>query len=233
MEMGFPRGTGGMRRTLLLVLMLVTVLMLAGTASAGKEEGTNEIFQWGDFKGIKIDTGGSDTEVDYEVTVSEGARISVYYVPEKGWEEYNDDTSDTFSYVPLWSNLDTRSAKESFTETDGGVWYVIIENSDMSAIGENSTVTYKVTWEETTFGDYMLGAGVCIAIIVVAIIVIFFVRRARREPEVPPMTPEQYQAQQAQQAQQPQQQMPMDASDMGPGYVPPEPGQPPQQPPQD
>lgn len=218
-----------MRRTILLALALLSVLLLAGTTSAGKEKGTDEVLSWGDFIGIRIDTMERSTEVEYDVTVTEGARVSVYYVPEEGWDEYNDDESLTFKYVPTWSVLDTRSAKKSFTETDGGAWYVIIENTDMEAPGLNSTVTYEVTWKETSLGDYMFGAGVCIIVIIVVIIVAFFVRRVRKQAEpVPPPMDQPYAQQPYAQRSPPQK--PMDPSDMGPGYVPPEPGQPPQQP---
>ncbi len=217
-----------MRRTLLLAIVITTVLLLAGSASAGKKEGTNEILAWGDSIGIKIDTEDKSMDVEYEVTVKDGAEVSVYYVPEKGWEEYNDDTKTSFTYVPMWSSLDTRSAKESFTETDGGVWYVIIENADMDAIGENSTIDYKVTWEALSVGDWMVNIGICLAIVIVIIVVVFFIRRVRKKAEpVPPAMAQPYdqQYQQGYDQQQYQTQRPMAPSDMGPGYVPPEPGQ--------
>ncbi len=216
-----------MGRTLLFGLVLMSVLLLAGYASADKESGTDETLAWGDFIGIRIDTAGDSTEVEYEVTVTQGANVSVYYVPEVGWEEYNDESSPTFKYAPAYSVLETRSASKSFTETDGGVWYVIIENADMDAIGENSTLTYEVTWEKTSLGDYTTGVAICIAIIIVAVIVAFFVRRVRQrqEPMPPPTQPYDQQYQQPQYGDRPQQ-MPMSPSDMGPGYVPPEPGQP-------
>jgi hypothetical protein len=221
-----------MRRSILLALALLGVVLLAGTVSAGKEKGTDEVLEWGDFIGIRIDTMERSTEVEYDVTVTEGARVSVYYVPEEGWEEYNDVESMTFKYVPTWSVQDTRSARKSFTETDGGAWYVIIENADLDAPGVNSTVSYEVTWKETSLGDYMVGLGLCLVVIVVVIIAALYARKVRKqaEPSTPPM--DQPSAQQAhdQQYQRSPSQRSMDPSDMGPGYVPPEPGRPPQQP---
>ena len=199
-----------MRRILISGVVLMSALLLVGHASADKESGTDEVLAWGDFIGIRIDTGGDSTEVEYDVTVTQGANVSVYYVPEKGWEEYNDETSPTFKYAPAYSVLETRSASKSFTETDGGVWYVIIENTDMSAVGENSTLTYEVIWEKTSLGDYTTGVAICIAIVIVVVIVVFFVRRVRRreEPLPPPSQPYDPQYQQSQYGDHPQR-MPM------------------------
>ena len=191
MEGAHPkRGIVGMRGAHVLATLLTGLLLLSGIASAEEEEGTGEVLEWGDFIGIKVDTGDERTDVEYEVTVTDGANVSVYYVPERGWEEYNDEDSGTFKYVPLFSTLSTRSASKSFTETDGGVWYVIIEASDMEAVGVNSTIDYRVSWEEGSLAGLVYGAGFVLAILVVVIIVVLLARRGRGEEEpLPPPGP--------------------------------------------
>lgn len=216
-----------MRWTFVVAVSIVGILLVAGPALAGKDEGTEKI-GWGDSISIKIATEGKTLDVEYDVTVVDGARVSVYYTNQKGRDDYYDPSKDTFSYAVDYSVKNTLSASKSFRETEGGTWYVIIENADTNAVGDNSTVLYKVTWEELSAGDWLVNIGICIGIVVVLLIVGFFIRKIRRkvssQPTPSPMQPydQQYQPPQYGEGSPPR---PMTPPGAGPGQAPPGPDQ--------
>ncbi|UCC93702.1 MAG: hypothetical protein JSW25_03295 [Thermoplasmata archaeon] len=213
----------------------MTILLLPGSVTASEEKDVTEI-PWGDSVYVRINNPDGNMDITYKVTVTEGANVNVWFVPQKGKDQYYDDTATTYQYYPEYSVQDTRSASKDFRMTDSGTFYVIIDVTDMSAIGENATVDYKITWEPMSVGDWMVNIGICLAIVIVILIVGFFIRKARRkvvdQPVPPPMEQQpgmEYQQQQAYD-QPPPRPSGLPPSDQGPGYVPPEPSTPPQEP---
>lgn len=221
-----------MKRTIVLSIALVSVLLFSGIAMAEKDSGTEKL-EWGDSIYIPIDTGGDTVDVEWEVTVTEGASVNCYYTNQDGKDDYYDDTKMQFSYVPANSVQNTKSASKSFRETEGGTWYLIIENGDMGAIGENSTFNYEVSWEPMTAGDWAVSIGIFLVIIIVIVLVVVLIRRAKKkvtdQPVPPPMDQQPgYDTQQGYD-EVPPRPTHLPPSDQGPGYVPPEPSAPPPQ----
>lgn len=223
-----------MKRAMIIALVLMTVLLLAGTATASKEADVTEI-PWGDSIYVRIENPDGNMDITYDVKVTEGTRVNVWFCPQKGKDQYYDDTAATFQYYPEYSSQNVLSAKKDFRMTDSDTFYVIIDVTDMTQIGTNSTVDYKITWEPMSIGDWMANIGICLVIIIVVLIVGFFIRKGRKkltdQPVPPPMEQQpgyEYQQQQGYD-QPPPRPSHVPPSDQGPGYVPQDPSAPPPQ----
>jgi hypothetical protein len=214
-----------MRRSVVIVLSLITVVLLSTPAFAGKEKDT-EIIGWGDSVVVSMNIDGT-TNVKYDVKVDSGPNVNVWWLEQVDYDKYIAD--QPFEYFILYSNEDVRSVKEDFSWSSDGMHYVVIDTMGIADLDENATVSYTVEWEKPSASDWATNIGLCIAVIVVVLIVGFFIMRAREkdpEPYAPPVDAQGYQHH-------PPYPSNMPPSDQGPGYVPPEsthqppPGEPP------
>jgi hypothetical protein len=178
------------------VLLLISLLLLAGTAMAGEEKGTSTIPPF-ESVDVRIDNSdGTTLKVSYDVELVDGHGFNVFFVDESDWEKYSEGQS--FEYYVLYSVENTSDVQKEWNWDESGVFYVIIDNSFTDpSVWENITVDYKVSWEEWTAVDWIFWGGLCFAIVIVLVILSIFLRRVRRKPqaEPPAMTGEEVMAQ--------------------------------------
>ncbi len=130
-----------------LFITALLLLLCSGAAIAGKESGT-ETLEWGDSVDIRINnTGGKDLEVRYEVRVTEGADVSIYFLDEADYQVYKDPLDSNLSYYKAHSRESVDDASYEFEWSKAGTFYLVILHPGPSEAGP-STVKYEVAWEE-------------------------------------------------------------------------------------
>jgi len=162
------------RRAWLMALVMVLVLVLAGTAIAKREEGTKTV-EMGDHIAIEIENSGDgDLEVRLFVVVTDGPAIDVFFMDETMYGNYSDETE--FDYFINYSILETTSVDKTFVWDELGIFYVVIDNTLSGTMPpqlpeeQNATVRYVVTWEEVDT-EYWLRD---FALMLVLICMVFF-----------------------------------------------------------
>jgi hypothetical protein len=132
---------------------------------------------------------GTSIDIAYEVTVTEGPPVNVYFVDSDGREDYLDPAATGFSCFKAWSSTGTTHAREEFTIDTHGDYYVIIENTAASL--DNATVEYTVSHGPTPWWRLAVFWAVAVAVLagVPVAIVLLRWRQARGPPEAPPARP--------------------------------------------
>ena len=155
-----------MRRTLIPLALCVALLLLAVPVQAGEASG-EETLDWLDYIDVTIDnTDGDSLSIAYDVEVTEGVAVNVYFVDQEGYDDYVDPLVVNFSYYVSYSVLNTKDAEKDWTWNDEGNFYVIIENAGVSSM-DTSTVKYEVTWDPSAWWLFGFSFLACMIIILV------------------------------------------------------------------
>ncbi|NOQ53024.1 MAG: hypothetical protein GQ558_00295 [Thermoplasmata archaeon] len=157
------------RRTLIPLALCVAMLLVAVPVQAGEASG-EETLDWLDYIDVTIDNNDGDSlSITYDVEVTEGVAVNVYFVDQQGYDDYVDPLIANFSYFVSYSVLNTKDAEQDWTWNDKGDFYVIIENAGDSSVN-TSTVKYKVTWGPAAWWLLGLSFLTCMIIILVAVV---------------------------------------------------------------
>ena len=154
------------------VALVLAALLTALPAVAGSQEDTLTL-EWPDSVEVHIDNGDGDTiKIDYDVKVTGGAPVSVYFLDQEGYDAFKADQA--FDAYAMYSAEGTMGTSEGWVWDREGDFYVVIATEGLE--GNASQVTYSVTWEVVGFFG-SLSTGLCVGVIVavVAIIVVYAV----------------------------------------------------------
>lgn len=172
-----------------MVPTLVILFLMASSPVQAFEEGGTVVLESGDALAFEIDnTEGEDLWIEYEVFVLQGPPVNVWFVDQEGHDDFFDREVGTFSYYPAHTQKETTYANESFSWDNSDVFYVIIDNVNNDAIGQNATVEYTIVWETYEFGEFymvmfMVLMIVVIIVVVVALVALMAVRKAQAEAD--------------------------------------------------
>lgn len=153
-----------------LASLMLLILLLAPAAGAEEHEDTITLVPLKSEQ-FQIDNrDGKTFTISYEVEVLEGVPISVYFMDQEGHDNFT--AGEQFDAYTKYSAEDTRSFKESFQWEKTGYFYIVITNIGPEST-DNSTVSYKVSWNELGFfGETPW--YVCVGIIVAIVVIVVF-----------------------------------------------------------
>jgi hypothetical protein len=202
------------RRYLFPILLLAILLLTIAPASAETDEGRITI-NHGDHYAISMKIEDANTDISWEITVTSGPPIDVYFVPSGGYKEYKNPQSLSFSYYPSQSDEGTDYSSESFEWDNTGTFYIVIDNSEIGRAmgnGDPVQVTYEASWEGPGWTAKVMNYLCVVAFLGAIIGWIYFKYRVRKwiwdRPKAPPMPPPGYPQQGYQQPGYPPQQHP-------------------------
>ncbi len=162
-----------MRRTLIPLALCVALLLVAVPVQAGEASGEETLDLIDYHIDIEIDnTDGDSLSSAYDVEVTEGVAVNVYFVDQQGYEDYI--ALINFSYFVSYSVLNTKDADKEWTWNDEGIFYVIIDTTALSST-DNSTVKYKVTWGPAAWWLLGLSFLTCMIILLVATVFVIVI----------------------------------------------------------
>ncbi len=156
--------------------MLVT--LLAPPALAGESSGTRTIAVDDPLVVEILFYDGISISIFYDVSVLSGPPINVLFLDESDYTEYISPEYDEFSYYSAHSHLNTDSAYDSFTWSDEGTYYIVVEHGP-NLLDDASLVEFDVTWEEGTSSIYLCGAVLAVTLVVAVIAFAIYKRRPR------------------------------------------------------
>lgn len=161
-------------------MLLVAFVVLAGSATAGREEG-DEILVRDEHIAIQIVLEeGEEIEVRIFVAVTDGPEIDVFFMTEEAYDDYL--TEDDFDHFADYSVIATKNVDTRFDWDGDGTYFVVIDNTisetepPMDPEVSIATLRYVVTWgpadEGTTFREWvvyiiLVAAAVFLVILVV------------------------------------------------------------------
>lgn len=159
-----------MRRTLIPLALCVALLLMAVPVQA-KEDSGEETLIWLGFIDVKIDnTDGGSLVIKYDVEVTEGVAVNVYFVNQQGYDDFVDILVVNFTYYVSYSVLNTKDAEKEWTWSNEGTFYVIIENAGDSSM-DTTTVNYKVTWSPAAW--WLFGLSLLTCMIIILLVAVF------------------------------------------------------------
>jgi len=165
---------------------LALVAMLATPSLAGSDSGTKRLYE-GNFIAVEIpftSDSALSLDISYEVTVTSGPAVDVYFMDEVGYWAFVEPGAGEFSYYAAHSYVGTTYATDSFAWYEKGTFYVVVQQTGGSQTSA-SDVEYAVEWEESAIGSSMCFAlGAILAAIVIGAIVIAIIRAKRPAPKV-------------------------------------------------
>jgi hypothetical protein len=162
-------------------LFLTALVLLPGATSAGEIKDT-ETLEWGDSVDVHIDnTDGKALEIRYEVSVTEGVPIDVYFVDEEDLQAFKDPEGSNLSYYKVHSTVGVREVVKEFDWDRKGEFYVVIFNPGPTT-SDNATVEYEVAWEEKAFDIWNPWCWVTGLVVVVAVFFAYTLLKLRGLP---------------------------------------------------
>lgn len=166
------------------VLILVTMVIVSGTAVAERREG-NETLVADEHLAIPIELAkGEEIEIRIFVAVTDGPKIDVFWMTAKAYDEYQND--DEFDHFVDYSIIGTKSVDERFSWDGEGTFFVVLDNTasqtppPVDPEFSNATLTYVITWkatEESSFRDYVVYAIVSVMISFTLFLLYRYMRR--------------------------------------------------------
>ena len=154
------------------VLILVTMVIVGGTAVAERREG-NDTLVADEHLAIPIELAkGEEIDVRIFVAVTDGPKIDVFWMTAKAYDEYRND--DDFDHYVDYSIIGTKKVDKRFTWDGEGTFYVVLDNTasqtppPVDPEFSNATLTYVITWEATegtSFRDYVVYSIVAVMIL--------------------------------------------------------------------
>ncbi len=182
------------RRMLIVTLITLTLLTAMVPASAA----TDATIDFGDYVEEDLSfTDRKDRTLHYDVEVTEGAPVNVYFTNATGRQEYINGKEDFF-YFSEHSSLNVTEASKEWEWSDSGKFWVIIENNGLNET-QTSKVTYDVGYEDPDPSALFLGLTaivlaflVLVAVVIVIATVWFLVQgiKAKREQDEKDKPPE-------------------------------------------
>jgi hypothetical protein len=168
-----------MRRGAVSVIVLLTVLLASTPALAGEEKGTDTL-EFLEYVDVMIDnTDGKTMRVHYSVEVTAGVNVNVYFMDKEGYDDYKDPLVMNLSYYPGHSVLDTKGAERTFTWSEEGEFYLVIDNTGFSSM-DTATVDYDVTWSSGGFLGFPWWCWVVLIIVIISLLGLGFLFRRGR-----------------------------------------------------
>lgn len=168
------------------VLVLVTMVIVAGTAVAERKEGDRTLVA-GEHMAIQIELAkGEEIEIRIFVAVTDGPKIDVFWMTAEAYDEYL--TEDDFDHYVDYSIVGTRNVDKRFSWDGEGTFFVVIDNTvsqtppPVDPEFSNATLTYVITWEateETSFRDYVVYAIVAVMVVFTLFLLLRYMRRNR------------------------------------------------------
>ena len=184
---------------LVIIAALVLLVSIVPTAS-GYHRGTTKIVETSVSESVTLPvnnwtaytfTLGVTEVIEYNVLVTNGTAIDVYFVPEEQLVNYANDSASSFQYFREGTN-DTLSAVGTFNGASGVV-SVIIDNVDIVPGDAEPTGPVTVSVNLTKSSNLFLGGlifiGCGIALLAVALIVFLILRRRKAAAPPPPPAP--------------------------------------------
>lgn len=182
------------RRMLIVTLITLTLLTAMAPASAA----TDATIDFGDHVEEDLSFNNRrDRTLHYDVEVTEGAPVNVYFTNATGRQEYINGKEDFF-YYSEHSSLNVINASKEWVWDSSGKFWVIIENNGLNET-QTSKVTYDVGYKDPDPSDLFLGltAVVLAFLVLVAVVIViatawFLVQgvKAKREQEEKDEPPE-------------------------------------------
>lgn len=127
-------------------MVALVLTIVAGSVQAGEDSGT-ETLEFLEHVAVEIDaTDDTSTRMTWDIKVTDGVPVNVFFMPEEGYDDYVDPLKWEFSYYPAHSKNNTDSFKKTVVLNDDIVYYLVIENTGYSSM-DTSTVVYDVTWD--------------------------------------------------------------------------------------
>ncbi len=180
----------------MLIVALITLTLL--TAMTPASAATDATIDFGDYVEEDLPfTDRRDRTLHYDVEVTEGASVNVYFTNATGRQEYINGKEDFF-YYSEHSSLNVTNASMEWVWDSSGKFWVIIENNGLNET-QTSKVTYDVGYEDPEPGGIFLGltAVVLAFLVLVAVVLViatawFLVQgiKAKREQEEKDKPPE-------------------------------------------
>ena len=166
------------------VLVLVTMVIVAGTAVAERKEGDRTLVAE-EHMAIPIELAkGEEIEVRIFVAVTDGPKIDVFWMTAKAYDDYLTDPD--FDHYVDYSIIGTRNVDKRFSWDGEGTFYVVIDNTASQTPPpadpefSNATLTYVITWEaaeETSFRDYVVYAILAVMVVFTLFLLQRYMRR--------------------------------------------------------
>jgi hypothetical protein len=168
-------------------IVLVAVVLLAGSATAGRKEG-DEVLVMGEHIAISIDLEkGEVIEIRIFLVVTDGPQIDVFIMTEKAYEDYI--TEADFDHFVDYSVIATKNVDKTFEWDGEGTYFVVFDNTisetppPMDPEFANATLRYVVTWgppdEGVAFREWIVYIILAAAAVFVAILAVKWIRTPR------------------------------------------------------
>ncbi len=127
----------------------------------------------------------SGDDLAYDIRVTSGSAIDVYFVPPAGLEDYRSDVS-TFTDYAYAENKMTVKGTYSVSSSHAGSISVILDNTDLSGAVPTGNVTATVSLtKEPWHPSILITVGLVVLAIVTVVIVAFAVILRRRQRAAP------------------------------------------------
>ena len=180
----------------MLITTLITLFIL--TAMVPAHAATDVTIDFGAYVEEQLSfTDRKDRTLHYDVEVTDGAKVNVYFTNATGRQEYINGKVGFF-YYSEHSSLDVTKANKEWDWDSSGKFWVIIENNGLNET-QSSDVTYDVGYDDPEPSAIFLGlTAVVLAFLVLIVIVIviatvwFLIQgvKAKREQEKGERPPE-------------------------------------------
>ena len=169
----------------LLALLVVSSLLVAGSAVGEREEG-DDVLVAGEHLALSIELEeGEEIEVRIFVAVTDGPKIDVFWMSAEGYDDYRYDQD--FNHYVDYSVVNTRNVDKTFTWDGEGTYFVVIDNTASETVPpadpefSNATLHYVVTWGPADEGlkvrDYAVYATLVIVVVFVSLLVVRYLRK--------------------------------------------------------
>jgi hypothetical protein len=170
----------------LLALLLATILLVAGTSVAEREE-DDKVLVAGEHVAIAIELEkGDEIDIRIFVAVTDGPEIDVFWMTEENYNAYRFD--EEFKQYEDYSVKNSTSVDTKFTWDGEGTYFVVIDNTISGTVPpvnpEYSTATlhYVVTWkpvETTSFRDYVVYTILAVMVVFVIFLGYRYTKRSK------------------------------------------------------
>ena len=170
-----------------MAILVVASVLLAGTASAGREEG-DDVLVAGEHMALPIELEeGEKVEVRIFVAVTDGPPIDVFWMSQEGYDDYR--YSEAFNHYVDYSVIGTRNVDRTFDWDGEGTYFVVVDNTasettppadpDMA----NASFRYVVTWgppeDGTRLRDYATYSVIGVVAVFAVLLVVRYATRSR------------------------------------------------------
>lgn len=122
--------------TIVLAMLLLSSPVMA---SAGDYRGTADIYASSLREFVIDNTEGDTLDISYDVHVTDGPPLSIYFVTEEGRADYEEE------FLAPWSTINTTDAHRKWEWSEEGVFHLVIVMADETS-DEITTFAYDVSW---------------------------------------------------------------------------------------